>query len=107
MANNSVMIIADYTNAHPITLEELCEACSVTHEFVHILIEHDVIHVKSPEPTQWVFTEKELDRIKTALRLHRDLEVNMEAMKLVLDLISEINDLRAESNLIRRHFASL
>lgn len=45
--------------------------------------------------TQWRFSGAALGRARLALRLSRDLEVNAPGVALALDLIDEIDELRA------------
>ncbi len=104
MTKNEIIIIADYTNAEPLTLDEFCEACGISNEFIQALIEHDIVHPRGGQPHQWQFDLDELQRVKAAQRLQRDLEVNMAGIALVLDLLDELNELRAHTQLIERHY---
>lgn len=104
MVKKEVIIIADYASAEPITLDELSQICGLSGDFIQALIEHDIVHPKGELPSQWLFDLDELQRVKTAQRLQRDLEVNMAGIALVLDLIDELNELRAHAQLIERHY---
>ncbi|RMD70459.1 MAG: hypothetical protein D6819_04270 [Gammaproteobacteria bacterium] len=46
-------------------------------------------------PEAWQFTGEHLRRLLTALRLQRELEINLESAALVLDLLEELQTLRA------------
>ena len=104
MVKKEVIIIADYTNTEPLTLDEFCEACSISNDFIQALIEHDIVHPIGEQPNQWQFELEEVQRVKTAQRLQRDLEVNMAGIALVLDLLDELDELRAHAQLIERHY---
>jgi len=60
-----------------LTLEELCHACSVEAEFVVALVEEGVLDTVGPDQGQWRFFGPSLGRARTALRLRRDLEINV------------------------------
>lgn len=83
-------------------LEELCEICRINEEYLEDLVEYDVITITVPLE-QAVFDLEQLDRIKTALRLQRDLEVNLAGAALILDLLDELHDLRTRAEILERH----
>lgn len=83
-------------------IEELCEICRINEAYLEDLVEYDVITISTPLE-QAVFNLDQLNRIKTALRLQRDLEVNMAGAALILDLLDELHDLRARTDILERH----
>jgi chaperone modulatory protein CbpM len=83
-------------------LEELCEICQINEAYLQDLVEYDVITITVPLQTV-EFDLDHLNRIKTALRLQRDLEVNMAGAALILDLLDELHDLRARADILERH----
>ena len=103
MAKKELIIIADYSQQEPLTLEELCKACGISIGFINELIAYDIIH-PADELEERVFDLEELKRIKTALRLQRDLEVNLAGAALVLDLLEELEELRAQMALMTKHY---
>ena len=77
------------------TLVELCRACGAESEQLVALVREGVLTPVGDEPGQWRFGDTSLRRARTALRLTRDLELNPAAVALVLDLLDEIESLRA------------
>jgi chaperone modulatory protein CbpM len=53
---------------------------------------------------EWRFSMNDLRRIKTALRLQRDLEVNLAGVALVLDLLDQLKELETQMSLFEKHF---
>lgn len=104
MVKHELMIIADYSQETALSLDELCEICHISPDMIHDLIAYEIIHPKQPHREHWIFNLAELKRIQTALRLHRDLEVNLAGVALVLDLLDELETLRKHSELFERHF---
>jgi chaperone modulatory protein CbpM len=104
MEKHGLLIIADYSEQRPLTLEELHQIVNIPTDFIHHLVEFEIIHPTGASPEQWVFELSELKRIKTALHLHTDLEVNVAGIAVVMDLIEQLEDMRAEMELIRKHY---
>lgn len=75
-------------------LNEVCEVCGASEELVIELVREGVVEPSGPDPAQWVFSGFAVTRIRTALRLHRDLEINLPGAALALELLDEIERLR-------------
>lgn len=104
MAKKEVLITVNYAQETPVSLKELCEICSVSTDYVHELITYEIIRPQGEELSDWTFDLRELTRIKRALRLQHDLEVNLAGIAIVLDLLDEIEELRAHAKLLEKHF---
>jgi chaperone modulatory protein CbpM len=78
------------------TLTELCQACGTERELVMQLVEHGIVEPSGAEPANWVFAGSSLPRARTALRLLRDLELNLPGAALAVDLLDEIGRLQRE-----------
>ena len=81
------------------TLADLGRACRAERAQVIALVDEGVLQPAGSRPDEWVFSGASLKRARAALRLVRDLELNMAGTALVLELLDEIEDLR--SNLRR------
>jgi chaperone modulatory protein CbpM len=77
-----------------LTLAELCNACSQHAEWVIELVDEGVLEPVGNEQRQWRFSSVSLQRAQTAVRLQRDLGVNLAGVALALDLLDEITTLR-------------
>ena len=76
-----------------LTLEELCRQCAIPSQQVVELVEEGVVRVDvSHHP--WRFDRYALRRVHIALRLQRDLEINLAGIAVVLDLLEEVEALR-------------
>lgn len=80
-----------------LSLRELCQDCGVHAETVMRLVEYGVIaprgHTPGSSPGQWLFVGADLIRVKRAMRLQRDLAVNLAGVALSLELLDEIDAL--------------
>lgn len=102
MKKETLVIIADYSEESFISIQELYEACHISPDFVNELIEYEIIHPHG-EPNEWSFNLAELQKIKTAVRLQHDLEVNLPGVAIVLDLLKELKELRGKIELLEKH----
>jgi len=78
-----------------LTLGELCRACRLPAEQVFELVEHGVLEPRGREPARWRFHSVSIRRARSALRLQHDLGVNAAGAALALELLEEIERLRA------------
>lgn len=78
-----------------LTLEQLCDACGVQADWVVSLIEESIIEPQGDEMHLWRFSGTHLARVRSALRLQRDLGINLAGIALALDLMEELENLRA------------
>ena len=77
-----------------LTLAELCSACQVPAERVFELVEEGLVEPRGREPSHWRFQGVSLRRVRFALRLERDLGVNMAGAALALELLEEMDAMR-------------
>ncbi len=75
-------------------LKELCSLCNITAEMVQDMIDEGLITAPNSSPLQWRFDYIEIRRVQTAVRLQRDLRVNLPGCALVLNLLEELEELR-------------
>lgn len=104
MKKSQWMIVADYSEASSLTLESLCEICEISSDEIYHLVAYDILYPAGRQPEEWVFDQKQLQRAKTALRLQRDLEINLAGVALVLDLLEDREELRAKLALFEKHY---
>ena len=79
-----------------LTLEQLCHASGVQAEWIVGLVEESIIEPQGDEIHLWRFSGASLARVRSALRLQRDLGVNLAGIALALDLMDELENLRAQ-----------
>ncbi len=77
-----------------LSLLDLCRACSRHGEWVVQLVEEGILDPKGDEPREWRFSADSLNRAYKAMRLQRDLELNLAGVALVLDLMDQLDYLQ-------------
>lgn len=79
-----------------ISFVELCRCCGHSAERMLLLVEHGIIspvNLSSPS-SRWQFSRVGLLRAQSAVRLQRDLGVNLAGAALALELLDEVKTLR-------------
>lgn len=78
-----------------LTLSELCRACRLPAEQILELVEEGIAEPAGRRRADWRFRGTSVRRVRFAVRLRRDLGVNWSGAALALDLLDEIEILRA------------
>jgi chaperone modulatory protein CbpM len=84
-----------------LTLGEICMACEVHAERIIELVEEGVLEPAGRDTAHWRFAGGSLHRARIACRLQQDLGVNTAGAALILDLMDELERLRAQLNRLR------
>jgi len=85
-----------------LSLADLCQACQLPAERVFELVEEGVIDPLGPEPMRWHFRAISVQRVRCAQRLRHDLGVNTAGAALAIDLLEELEHLRARLRRLER-----
>ncbi len=78
-----------------LSLADVCRASRLSAERVIELAEEGIVEPVGRSPERWRFRGVSLRRIRCAQRLEEDLGVNTAGIALVLDLMDELEQLRA------------
>lgn len=81
--------------ATPMTLAELARACRAAEEQVQVWVVEGVLQPSGDSPPEWRFAGTALRRARLAITLTRELEINAPGVALALDLMDEIEALKA------------
>ena len=85
-----------------LSVDELSRLCSVDRNWIVELVEEGVLTVIEVGAPEWRFPGAALRRARTALRLQRDLEINLAGVALALELLEELDRLRRALEVARR-----
>ena len=78
-----------------LTLADICRACAIDDVVIIEMVEEGVLTPVGQAPAQWRFSGLHLQHAKVAVRLQRDLGVNLQGAALALQLLEEMEQLRA------------
>jgi chaperone modulatory protein CbpM len=79
-----------------LTVRDLSRMCAVDERHIVEFVEEGVLSVVEVDTTEWHFSGAALRRARLALRLERDLELNLAGVALALELMDELEHLRRE-----------
>jgi chaperone modulatory protein CbpM len=78
-----------------LSIKDLSRMCQVDERHIVEFVEEGVLNVVEMR-SEWHFSGDALRRARLAVRLERDLELNLAGVALALDLIEELQRLRRE-----------
>jgi chaperone modulatory protein CbpM len=78
-----------------LTLADVCRACAAQADLIIELVNEGIIAPSGAAPEHWHFTGMHMQRARIALRLQKDLGVNLAGAALALQLLDELETLRA------------
>ena len=76
-------------------ITEICTLCRVENELVREMVNEGMVIPEGNSPETWRFNGLAVKRIQVTMRLQSDLRVNLPGAALVLDLLEELEELRA------------
>lgn len=76
-----------------VSFAQLCDACEVHAESVEAMVEEGIIVPIGGGARHWRFTRISVVRVRSVLRMQRDLHVNLAGAALALDLLERIEAL--------------
>lgn len=87
-----------------LSLRELCRACGLHAEELIAMVEEGLLEPRGESPARWRFPATALRRVQIAIRLQRDLHVNLAGAAVAVDLIEELRRLRARLRCLENQF---
>ncbi len=88
-------------------MAQFCEATELPAVYVIEIVEHGILEPQGAQPQDWRFNDYELVLAKRAAKLRRDLELEWEGVALALDLLEEVQQLRAENQMLKQRLGRL
>ena len=79
-----------------LSVADLARMFAVEEQHIVALAEEGVITALEIESTEWRFSGADIRRARIALRLERDLGINLPGVALSLELLEELEPLRRE-----------
>jgi chaperone modulatory protein CbpM len=94
MNTSSIVVGVCLTDENALDLETFAAACGTEADFVRLLVDEGLVQPVVLQPA-WRFGGEELARVRRIRRLQRDFEANLQSVAVMLDLLDEIDRLRA------------
>lgn len=93
------IVLSDETE---VGLSELCRLCGVSADYVVSLVEEGLVEPLETGAGGWRFPAAAIVRTRTAIRLQRDLELNLPGLAMTLQLLDEVQQLRVRVRALER-----
>ncbi len=84
-----------------IIVEEFCASHQLEVSFIHSLKDHGMIETVFVEQSLCIYAD-ELPRLEQIVRLHRDLDINIEGIEVISDLLVRIEEMQNEITHLRK-----
>src|SRR4051812_23590414 len=83
-----------------ILAEQLCSSYKVDYSFINELQQFGLLEVTTAETTNYI-PHNELPKFEQILRLHYDLNINMEGIDAITNLLATIRNMQSEIAALR------
>ena len=90
------------SNTLVIDMQELCEVVDLPAAFVIEIVEHGILEPQGRQPDEWLFDSAALSIARRAVKLHHELQMEWDGVALALDLLEELEQVRAENRMLRQ-----
>jgi chaperone modulatory protein CbpM len=98
MPDKKTLKIVECEERFTLSLNEVCHSFGVTTETIITIVDEGIITPSGERESSWKFDSKDMQLIRTVLQLHNDLGINFAGAALALELLDEIQHLKALIN---------
>ena len=78
---------------HLISIQQFCTHYNVPKTFINALHEYDLVEITITDNENYIKTNQ-LNDIEKMMRLHYDLEINLEGIDAIYNLLKQVEDLQ-------------
>lgn len=104
MGKDNVLIGILVEDCYQVSFNELCAHYKISEPLLIEMLEQGLLDKPSTDLKQLNLDLKDIQRIESAFRLHKDLGINMPGVTLVLELLDKLDQMHQELEILRRHF---
>jgi hypothetical protein len=80
---------------HLISIQQFCSHYNVPASFINALHEYDLIEITITDDITYLKTNQ-LNDVEKMMRLHYDLDINLEGIDAIYNLLKQLEDLQSE-----------
>ncbi len=88
-----------------LTIDEFCQCAELPQRVLLEIVEHGILEPNGQTQAHWRFGSNALPVAKRAYRLRADLHIDWPGVALALQLLDELEQLRAENSHLRRRLS--
>ncbi|QSB19772.1 chaperone modulatory protein CbpM [Pseudomonas sp. 15A4] len=90
------------SNTLVIDMQEFCEVVDLPAAYVIEIVEHGILEPQGRQPEEWLFDSAALSIARRAVKLHHELQLEWDGVALALNLLEELERVRAENRMLRQ-----
>lgn len=98
----TIVTVEVFDEDYRISLDELREMLNIEDDFLEQLLAVGLIEPIDATEHDLLLDASAFQRVHTAVRLQRDLNINIEGIALALELLDELNNLRNKIQILER-----
>ncbi|WP_394973025.1 chaperone modulator CbpM [uncultured Croceitalea sp.] len=84
-----------------IRIQEFCAHYNIEPSFVQQLQEYEIVEIETTD-NEMIVHENEILKLEKMVRLHHELEINLEGLQAIHHLLEKVNMLQEEITTLRR-----
>ncbi len=89
-----------------VSFDELTRLCHSSARVVELMVTEGLLRPEGHQPGEWRFSGIQIRRARRAVRLQRDLDLNLAGTALALDLLDELEALRKRLRLLEHQLGN-
>jgi len=89
-------------NTLVVDMQEFCQVVDMPVAYVMEIVEHGIVEPQGKRPDEWLFDTYSLSVAKRAVKLHHELELEWDGVALALNLLDELEQVRAENRMLKQ-----
>jgi chaperone modulatory protein CbpM len=83
-------------------MKEFCQVVDMSPAYVIEIVEHGIVEPQGQKPDEWLFDAYALTVARRAAKLHHDLAMEWDGVALALELLDELEQVRAENRMLKQ-----
>ena len=88
------------TRENLITIQKFCTNYKVPESFIDSLYDYELIEVVTEKDSRYV-SITQIKTIEKLMRLHFDLDINLEGIQAIYNLLNQVEDLQEQVNVLK------
>ena len=88
------------TRENLITIQKFCTYYKVPESFIDSLYDYELIEVVTEKDSRYV-SITQIKTIEKLMRLHFDLDINLEGIQAIYNLLNQVEDLQEQVNVLK------
>lgn len=84
-----------------IYIQDFCTSHNITESFILELQEYELVELRLVDDQQCIYIE-ELPKVEKLVRLHRDLDINLEGLEAIYHLLEKTIQLQNEIHILKK-----